>query len=194
MNVSLSSFPFAPLRLLLGLCFLCLTGAGLAAAQTSELAAETINGVPVVEEPGLMIVNGQKVSLWGIDSLASDQQCWQGETSWDCGQQAMMALRHFIDGRMVECDILQPAHEGVPATGRCYRYKGSNRIDIGGHLVARGWAMDKGEVSAGLYAAAEEAAQADRRGIWDSRFQTPKDWREGVQRFVGEEPLKALTE
>ncbi len=180
------SFRRALLSLLIGTGLLCSLTPNATQAQTPEPESEMLSGVPVVEESGLIVLNGKKITLWGIDTLAPDQQCWQGETAWDCGQQATTALRHFIDGRMVECELLQPAEGEAPALGRCYRYKGQHRIDVGGHLVARGWAMDKGEVSAGIYAAAEESAQAERRGIWDSKFQTPKDWRDGIQRFIGE--------
>lgn len=164
---------------------LCPFAPCVALAEPPEALTEKLSGVPIVEESGLLILNGQKVSLWGIDTLAPDQKCWQGETSWDCGAQATIALRHFVEERMVECEIVQKP-ENAPFVARCYRYKGPHKIDVAGHLVARGWAIDKGEVSAGAYAAAEETAQVEKRGIWDSRFQTPQDWREGVQRFVGE--------
>ncbi|MDD5587371.1 MAG: hypothetical protein PHY92_10545, partial [Alphaproteobacteria bacterium] len=50
--------------------------------------------------------------------------------------------------------------------------------------VKRGWALNQDEESEGLYAPDQDEAHFKRHGIWTSRFQTPEDWRDGVQRFV----------
>ena len=47
--------------------------------------------------------------------------------------------------------------------------------------------MERGETTGGIYYQLEQAAQENKRGIWSSKFQTAQDWRDGIQRYVGEE-------
>lgn len=172
---------FAPLLALLTL------------AQGARAEHEIASGVPVVEEPGILLIGGQKIQLWGIDTLAPDQRCWQGKDSWSCGEESVSVLRHFVQGRQVECRILQKP-DASPLVAQCFRKKGAERRDIAHFLVSHGWAMDRGEASGGAYFEAENEAQEDKRGIWSSKFQTPEDWRLGIQRFVGEEEEGAESE
>lgn len=146
-----------------------------------------LSGVAVVEDSGILRVNGQRVALWGIDMLTSDQKCWQGETSWCCGEEALMALKHYAGGRLVHCDIKAPADASSPALATCYRSKAGNKIDIAEYLVKQGWALERGVASGGLYYDVERTAQSHKRGAWAGRFQTAQDWKDGVQRFVGED-------
>lgn len=147
---------------------------------------EIITGTPLVQESGRVTINGQDIALWGIDTLAPDQQCWQDEAAWCCGEQATMALRHFVEGRLLECKLKSKPESG-PALAQCYRQKGRAPMrDVSELLVRHGWAMDHSEVSGGAYLTAEEEARQEKRGVWDSRFQTAKDWKQGIQRFVGE--------
>jgi len=159
-----------------------------ALAEPEETRPEIISGIPVVQESGTLVINGKKIALWGISPLAPDQQCWQGETAWCCGEQAITVLRHIVEGRMVEC-VVQAKPEDGPILAQCYRRRGRHhrKRDIAAQLVRHGWATDQSESSSGAYLAAEEEARYEKRGIWDSRFQTAQDWKDGIQRFVGEE-------
>ena len=151
-------------------------------------ALKTITGVPVVQAAGELVIDGQRIILWGIDSLASDQQCWQGDTAWCCGESSIMALRHYVDGRAVECEVQHYTDEGATLVAKCYRTKGATKQDIAAHLVAQGWALERGATTGGLYYHEEQAAQENKRGIWSGRFQSAQDWREGVQRYFGDPP------
>lgn len=174
------------------LCATILGSAVDSRAQTKEKASSAptqptheISGVPVVQETGVLTIDGQNLVLWGIDTLAPDQQCWQGNVAWFCGEQATIALRHFIEGRFLTCEI-QQVPDGNPLLARCYRLKGAKRKDVSEMLVRHGWALDRGETSGGAYYEAEEEARKDKRGIWGSRFQTAHDWKEGLQRFIND--------
>lgn len=154
-------------------------------AEPQKGTSKILSGVPVVQESGCLTLNGKTIELWGIDRLAPDQQCWQGDVAWFCGEQSTIALRHFVEGRILNCEVQQIPDNG-PLLARCYRQKGKERKDISGILVSHGWAMDKGETSGGAYFAAEEEAKKDKRGIWGSRFQSAEDWKEGVQRYLND--------
>jgi endonuclease YncB( thermonuclease family) len=182
---------FRPLpTLVLGLLLLPLLAAPACAAEQEQ---DMIVGVPFVQENGLLTINGQKIALWGIDMLAPDQQCWQGDMSWCCGEHAMSALKHYVENRTVECVIRRKAVEGAPALAQCFRLKGPNRQDIARHLILRGWTVERPQISGGYYFEDEQKAQTGKYGIWSSRFQTAQDWKEGIQRFVGEEADESLS-
>lgn len=178
--MSISSKPsFLALVLLLG----CVS-----AAQAQEpVAKRSITGVPIVLDASTLIVHGERVTLWGIETLAPDQQCWQNDTPWGCGEQSIMTLRHMVTGRSVTCEIEQEAVENTLATARCYRQKAGHKVDLSAYMIMQGLGMDWPAVSGGAYFDEENEAQIEKRGIWSGRFQTAKDWREGIQRFVGED-------
>ncbi len=147
-----------------------------------------LTGSAVVQDAGSLMIDGKRIFLWGIEPLANDQQCWMGERPWHCGEQASTALKHFVESHKVRCNPKEfLANDAVVA--QCFRLSHSGKeMDIAGYLVAHGWALDKTKTSDGLYKDAQDQAQDDEKGAWTSRFQTPEDWQEGVQRFVGEEP------
>lgn len=147
---------------------------------------QTVSGVAVVEASGTLAINGQRYTLWGIDMLAPDQQCWQGDTAWLCGEEALIALKHFAGGRTVYCEPQTAADKDGPPLAKCYRYKSTSKIDIAERMIRAGWALERGETSGGIYFQAEQEAQANKRGAWSGRFQTAQDWRDGVLRYVGE--------
>lgn len=153
----------------------------------ADHANRQVVGIPVVQEAGVLIINGEVIELWGLDNLASDQQCWQDETAWGCGEASILALRHFVEGRTVSCDVQHEADDDGPVSARCFRINGTKQHDVAAHLVQNGWALERGETTGGIYFQLEQAAQEQKRGVWSGRFQTAQDWRDGVQRYVGAE-------
>lgn len=151
--------------------------------------ANSVAGLAVIHDPTHLQINGQRLALWGIDALAPDQQCWQDGAAWGCGEEALMALKHYADGKNVRCDIQSAADKEGPAFAKCYRLRGSREQDIAEHMVRHGWALDRGVQSGGAYYNAEQEAQSKKTGAWQGRFQTAQDWKEGIQRFVGEEDV-----
>ncbi len=169
-------------------CGIFLGGVQSAFAQAQAGAVSIVlSGVPYVQDSGIIVLDGKEITLWGIERLAPDQQCWQAETAWCCGEFAAMALKHFVQGRVIECTIKTPAEGGFPASAQCVRTrKKEEKVDIAEHMVSHGWAMDKKDISGGHYAAAESEARERRRGAWSSKFQSAQDWKDGVMRFIGE--------
>jgi len=149
-----------------------------AAAQTQEFL-----GTPVILPSGDLMLEGRDIVLWGIDPLASDQQCWHDNLAWDCGQQSLMALAHYTEGHVVNCRIISDLGDGR-MSAQCFLERGDQGEDLARYMVFQGWARDLRDVSNGIYAADETDAWRNGRGIWTSRFQTPSDWRNGIQRYV----------
>jgi len=141
-------------------------------------------GSPVVEENGHMKLDGWNIDLWGVNGLAADQKCWRDEKAWDCGEEAAIALQHYISGKLVKCKIKETAANERIATAQCSFDNNGKPNDIARYMVSQGWAMDDSEQSGNFYNVDEQEARQHRRGIWTSRFQTAEDWKEGVERYV----------
>lgn len=164
------------------LIFLCLPGFVTLAAEAAEFS-----GTPAVLPSGVIMIEGHNVTLSGIDPLASDQQCWHESRAWNCGEQALIALRHHIVGHALRCTV-KSGSGGSEISAQCFRKTGDTEDDIARYLVAQGWARDRHGDSGGLYAVDENTARAYRRGIWTSRFQTAEDWKKGIPRYVAYQP------
>lgn len=178
-------------RTLCNLALSALLAAGLAcpapAAETKE-----ISGVPIVQDASSLMLDGKRIYLWGIEPLANDQQCWMGERAWHCGEQASIALKHFAEGHRVRC-VIKTYVASDALLAQCFRQGRGKETDIAAYMVSHGWALDRPALSGGLYEEAQDKAEDEENGAWTSRFQTPEDWQEGVQRFVGEESDEAPT-
>lgn len=140
---------------------------------------DRIIGIPVVQDSGTLLINGKKIKLWGIKTLAADQQCWQGDLPWCCGEGATSALKHFIQGKAVKCD-LKTQNEDGSISAQCTRRKGLLKKDLAQHLVKRGLAVSDNEI----YSAPESRAKKHNRGIWSGHFQSAQDWKDGVLRYI----------
>jgi len=181
-----------PNRHIIALAFLLAVGFGQALAEepeTAEDSDEIISGVPVVESSNLLTLDGKKISLWGVSPLAPDQQCWQNGTAWDCGEQATLVLRHFVESRTIECHVREKQGDN-PIIAQCFRHGQTHgKRDIAKQLIQTGWALSgkANSLLAPPYLEEENKAHAEKSGIWGSHFQTAEDWEQGVQRFVGED-------
>ena len=112
---------------------------------------------PVVAAAGAIETASGLIRLDGIEAPAAEAMCGEGGAAWPCGRAARAALRRFIRGRAIECDV--PAWAAaVPETTRCT----VGGDDIAGWLAAQGWAA----AESGPYRAAADAARAAKRGLW----------------------------
>jgi endonuclease YncB( thermonuclease family) len=112
---------------------------------------------PIVVAASTIKAEGRDIHLAGIDAPAFDERCGEGEAAWPCGRMARAALRRFIRGRAIECDVPEGA-DGIPdpATCRC------GGEDIAAWLVASGWARRDGD----LFGDEEDAAREGELGLW----------------------------
>ncbi len=105
-------------------------------------------------------VQGRDVHLAGIAAPGFDERCGEGAAAWPCGRMARAALRRFIRGRAIECEV-PPGADDIPDPAIC-RVAGD---DIAQWLVAQGWAKRVGE----LYGEEENAAREARLGLWGDK-------------------------
>ena len=111
---------------------------------------------PVIASAGIVIAGGQRIRLAGVDAPTFAERCGEGAAAWPCGRMGRAALRRFVRGRAIECEIPAGGEE-VPDPALC-RVAGE---DLSEWLVENGWATN-----VGAYAAAEGAAREERLGLW----------------------------
>jgi endonuclease YncB( thermonuclease family) len=109
-----------------------------------------------------------EVRLKGIDAPEGRQTCRRNGTTWNCGDSARAALLSMIGWQTVSCDVSERDLYNRLLAG-C---RAGDR-DLNAGMVAAGMA-----VAYGGYWREEAEAKAARRGIWDSEFETPQQWRD----------------
>jgi endonuclease YncB( thermonuclease family) len=115
---------------------------------------------PVIIAAGKIRAGKRAIGLAGVDAPDFAERCGAGAAAWPCGRMARAALRRFVRGRAMECEIPKGATE-IPDPARC-KVAGQ---DLSQWLVAQGWARSAGDA----YATAEEAARALKLGLWGER-------------------------
>ncbi|WP_431858019.1 thermonuclease family protein [Azospirillum sp.] len=132
----------------------------------------TIKGEGKALEGDLLSVAGTTVRLMGIDAPDPGQKCKNRYGhELDCFTIARDVLATLIKDQEVECTVADE-DRNRQKQGEC-RVRG---IDLGGAMVARGWAFQFwGRTQA--YQSAEAYAQSKRMGLWAGRVEKPWEWR-----------------
>jgi endonuclease YncB( thermonuclease family) len=115
---------------------------------------------PMVLAAGAFKVRDREIHLAAIQAPAFDQMCGKGAAAWPCGRIARAALRSFIRGRAIECEIPAGA-EKLPDPAICH----VGGDDIAAWLIAQGWAKRSGDAFEGEETKAREA----KLGLWSDR-------------------------
>lgn len=134
---------------------------------------QEVAGVPRVVEGDLIAVGGRLVRLYGIDAPEVGQTCRTARReTYDCGEVAKAMLERLIGPHEVECSVYSMQASTEIMVGRCW----AASRDLGGAMVARGWAYRLQSLS-DRYSGEQALAQSRRRGVWAGTNQTPWAWR-----------------
>ncbi len=155
-------------------------------AENASQGSEKISGYAMVLSPSTLSMNGKQIELWGMMALADDQQCLKDDRPWQCGEQAEMALKHLAEGLPLTCAVMGVAENGS-ILGQCSESGGGKPHDLARHLIRHGWALSAIGESGKSYVQDEADAKRKRRGIWSGKFQSTKNWKEGVQEYMNDE-------
>ena len=138
--------------------------------------AQEIAGRPQVIDAGVLDFSGRRVRLHGIDAPELTQTCRTAGRSWTCGRDARWAAINRIHPHWVSCDARGHGPEGTELAV-CY-LAGFGQYELNVWLVAQGWAL-AAPGAPQAYAAAQAAAEANRKGLWRGEFVPPRAWRQG---------------
>ena len=158
--------PRALLFLLLSFCF------GL--FLLTQAHAETITGRASVIDGDTLEIAGKRIRLHGVDAPESSQTCTDSRgVKYRCGQRAAFALADKIGSRPVSCSA-----RDTDRYGRIVAVCSQRDADLNAWLVAEGHAVAYRQFSKD-YVPQENAARADKRGIWAGSFTPPSEYRKG---------------
>lgn len=133
--------------------------------------AQTFSGTAEVIDGDSLSISGFSVRLFGIDAPEGKQTCNRGGSSWRCGEEAATQLRTMISGNPIEC-----RGRGIDNYGRTVAICTVAGIELNQAMVEAGWATAFRKYAQD-YVTAETRAKAARRGIWNSEFDLPENYR-----------------
>ncbi len=143
---------------------------------SAPASAGPITGVASVIDGDTIEIHGTRIRLNGVDAPESRQMCLDASgQEYRCGQKAAFALADLLDQhRPTSCIEVDRDRYG-----RSVAVCTAGDIDVAEWMVRNGHALDWPQYSGGAYSGAQEAAQAERRGMWAGMFARPWEWRRG---------------
>jgi endonuclease YncB( thermonuclease family) len=138
-----------------------------------------IAGSAAVVDSTVIEIDGQRVMLFGVDSVMRKQICTVDGKPWQCWPAAVRDLQTLVYQGPAVCDPV-----GQPDVyGRVLARCAVNGQSLNEELVRRGYAVARPNETTDYVAAEVEAKQA-KRGLWQGQFMRPSDFRRAVGIFV----------
>jgi endonuclease YncB( thermonuclease family) len=138
----------------------------------TTVAAKEITGPAKVLDVQVIEIDGQRIMLFGIDSVMRKQNCTLDGKIWGCWDAAVRNLQILVDQGPATCEAV-----GEPDVyGRLLARCKINGQSLNEQLVRKGWAVARPSETTD-YAAAEAAAKKEKLGLWQGRFQMPDAFR-----------------
>jgi endonuclease YncB( thermonuclease family) len=137
------------------------------AAALAKVSTDRHSGTALAVDGDSLKIGEIRIRLEGIDAPELRQTCTVQGRSFECGREARDHLRRLIGGRAVSCTAWQKDKFGR-MLGRCT----VPGVELNATMVRDGWAVAFGD-----FDAEEAEARAERRGMWQGEFQSPRDWR-----------------
>ena len=134
-------------------------------------AEEIIYGKPKVIDGDTIHIGKNKIRLFGIDAPEKDQICIKDNNKWLCGESSTSELLKIINNDNVLCKVLD-IDQYSRLIAECFK----NNININQYMVNEGWALAYRYYSK-KYTINELHAKVNKKGIWQSKFINPWDYR-----------------
>ena len=125
-----------------------------AVTTAPEPPTTSISGSASVIDGDTIEMHGQRIRLWGIDSIESRQLCQLDGRPWRCSQHVAFGLSARLENQIVTCSPRDRDHYG-----RIVATCAVGGADLGSWLVSEGLAFDCVYYSKGAYAAEQSQAQ-----------------------------------
>lgn len=123
--------------------------------------------------------DGEEFRLMAIDAPELNQRCSKASGKlYPCGREAKDALRRLTLGRALDCRVTDRDRYGRQVA-ECF----DGALNINREMVRLGWAVAYRRHGV-FFVPEENAARAERRGIWQGHFDQPEEWRAGQRRSI----------
>lgn len=128
-----------------------------------------------VRDGDTFLMGKTKVRISGIDAPELHQNCTDAAgKQWPCGKEALKTLEHLLRAPDLAC-----TPRAIDRFGRSISECRNARIaDVGAEMVRLGFAVSRNDRGEAPYADAEDEARAAKRGMWQGRFELPRNWRD----------------
>ena len=128
---------------------------------------DRIEGFARIIDGDSLFVGKTEVRLYGVDAPELMQRCQREGRDVPCGREALRNLVALVGGQPVFCE-----KKSVDRFQRVIARCTVDNVDLAQAMVNAGHA-----VAFGHYLREEEAAKAERKGLWAGEFMRPQDWR-----------------
>jgi len=158
-------------------CIAKLIAAGLLATPLAlgplpAMAQEAVSGPAKVVDADIVMVDRQRVILWGVDAPERTQKCKVGSLDWACYEAARTGLGELIASGEASCTLVA----GKPDQfNRRYGVCTADGKDIGAEMVRLGYARAYAD-QAPDYLPQEQEAKAAKAGIWQDGADVMDPW------------------
>lgn len=129
-----------------------------------------VTGAPQVLSGDTIVVDGERIRLFGIDAPDPEQTCTIDGKPYRCGEEATKALMRMVGSADISC-----RDRGRSADGHIISVCSIGATDLAARMVSKGWALADVHIST-FYVDEEKVAKAARRGIWRGTFVEPWNW------------------
>jgi endonuclease YncB( thermonuclease family) len=150
----------------------------LTAALAAPAHALTLTGVAEVIDADLLILDGHRVFLLGVESVEEGQGCLIDNQPWECWPAAVRMLQTIADEGVMTCEVISGPNFLAEVIAWCT----VNGEDVGARLVRSGFGLPILEET-DAYVDEMEAAEAEGIGLWQGIFHDPAYWRQLYARF-----------
>jgi endonuclease YncB( thermonuclease family) len=148
-------------------------------AVATPAHALTLTGVAEVIDADLLVLDGHRVFLLGVESVEEGQICGIDDQPWECWPAAVRMLQTIAGEGEMTCEVIS----GPNFLSEVIAWCTINGEDVGARLVRSGFGLPILEET-DAYLDEMEAAQAEGIGLWQGTFYDPAVWRELYARFA----------
>lgn len=140
--------------------------------RPADLPEGVFYGMGTAIEGDVFSIDGVRMLLYGVDTVEPRQTCYIDGQPWDCWPAVVRQLQTFLAEGPATCTPAAPPDPFRRQLVLCE----INGESLNEKLIRSGFAIAfPDEVPE--FAAAEEAARAERIGLWQGQFQSPSEWR-----------------
>lgn len=141
--------------------------------------AGQVTGPAQVTDSTAIEISGQRIMLFGVDSVMRKQPCALDGKPWQCWAAAVRELQTLVDQGPATCETVGDPDPFGRVLGRCT----INGQSLNEQFVRSGFAVARPNETKD-YLPAEAEAREKKAGLWQGQFVRPSDFRRSVGIFV----------